>query len=95
MLAATTWAVPKQRYGAIETIIGFSLKQFSADAIEPVCGVKVRALLGPTQIGECRHIETDDKANLFSQPNHWGGFLEAQVLHIKLRLLDCLVMWTF
>lgn len=48
--SAVAWAVPKQCCGAIEKIIGFSLKQFYADAIEPVCGVKVRAILGPIQM---------------------------------------------
>ena len=48
--SAMAWAVPKQCCGAIEKIIGFSLKQFYADAIEPVHGVKVRAILGPIQM---------------------------------------------
>lgn len=48
--SAVAWAVPKQHCGAIEKIIGFSLKQFYADAIEPVRGIKVRAILGPIQM---------------------------------------------
>lgn len=48
--SAVAWAVPKLYCGAIETIIGFSLKQFYADAIEPLRGVKVRAILGPIQM---------------------------------------------
>ncbi len=44
------WAVPEQCCGAIEKIIGFSLKQFYADAIEPMHSVKVRAILGPIQM---------------------------------------------
>ncbi len=48
--SAMAWAVPKQCCCAIEKIIGFSLKQFYADAIEPVRSVKVRAILGPIQM---------------------------------------------
>lgn len=48
--SAMAWAAPKQCCGAIEKIIGFSLKQFYADAIEPVHGVKVRTILGPIQM---------------------------------------------
>lgn len=48
--SAMAWAVPKQYCGAIEKIIGFSLKQFYADAIELVCNVKVRAILGSIQM---------------------------------------------
>lgn len=47
---AMVWAVPKQCCGAFEKIIGFSLKRFYADTIEPVHGVKVRAILGPIQM---------------------------------------------
>lgn len=48
--SAMVWAVLKRCCGAIEKIIGFSLEQFYADAIELVCGVKVRAILGPIQM---------------------------------------------
>lgn len=48
--SAMAWAGPKQYCGAIEKIIGFLLKQFYAYAIEPVRGVKVRAILGPIQM---------------------------------------------
>lgn len=44
------WAVPKQCCGTIEKIIGFLVKQFCADTIEPAHGVKVRVLLGPIQM---------------------------------------------
>lgn len=45
----------EQRCGATEKIIGFSLKQFYADAIEPVCVVKVRAILGSIQMRTGRY----------------------------------------
>lgn len=48
--SAVAWAAPEQRCGAIEKIIGFSLKQFYADAIEPARSVKVRPILGPIQM---------------------------------------------
>lgn len=44
------WAVPKQCCGTIEKIIGFLVKQFYADAIEPAHSVKVRVILGPIQM---------------------------------------------
>lgn len=50
LCSAVAWAVPKQYWSAFEKIIGFSLKQFYADAIELVCSVKVRAILGSIQM---------------------------------------------